>query len=132
MAQAKQLAVVTDAANPAADLSTADLVKIFTAHTQSWPDGHPIRIVLRSPSTAEMHIVVRKLFAMTPEQAASFIQSHNRNIVIADSDDAVVKLVSNTRGAIGVVDLFSITNDVKVMKVDGKLPVEQGYILRGN
>jgi hypothetical protein len=31
-----------------------------------------------------------------------------------------------------VVDLFSITNDVKVLKIDGKLPVEQGYVLRGN
>lgn len=132
MAQAKQLAVVTDGSNPATDLSTAELIKIFNTHTQNWPDGRPIRIVLRSPSSAGMHMVARKLFAMTPEQAESFVQSHSHNIVIADSDDAVVKLVSNTRGAIGVVDLFSITNDVKVMKVDGKLPVEQGYVLRGN
>ena len=34
--------------------------------------------------------------------------------------------------AIGIVDLFSITKDVKVLKIDGKLPVEPGYILKGN
>jgi ABC-type phosphate transport system substrate-binding protein len=124
--------VVTDATNPASDLTTAELVKIFNAHTQSWPDGRPIRLVLRDPSAPAMHLVVRKLFDMTPEQAQAFLQSHSHTMVVADSDDAVVKLVSNTRGAIGVVDLFSITNDVKVLKIDGKLPVEQGYVLRGN
>jgi len=52
--------------------------------------------------------------------------------MIADSDDAVIHFVSSTRGAVGVVDLYSLTKDVNVLKIDGKLPVEQGYLLRGN
>jgi hypothetical protein len=52
--------------------------------------------------------------------------------VLADSDDAVLHFVSSNRGAIGIVDLYSLTKDVKVIKIDGKLPVEQGYLLRGN
>lgn len=132
LAHAKQLAVITDANNPVVDLSTAELVKIFNAHTQTWPDGKPIKLVVHDPASADMHMVVRKLMAMTPEQAEAFLQSHNRMIVIADSDDAVLKFVSGTRGAIGIVDLFSITKDVKVLKIDGKLPVEPGYVLRGN
>jgi hypothetical protein len=40
--------------------------------------------------------------------------------------------VSTSHGAIGVVDLYSLTQDVNVLKIDGKLPVEQGYLLRGN
>lgn len=132
LAHAKQLALITDAANSTTDVSTADLVKIFNARMQSWPDGKPIRLVMRDPSSPGMHLVVRKLFEMNPEQAQSFLQSHGRTMVVVDSDDAIVKLVSGTRGAIGVVDLFSITHDVKVLKIDGKLPVEQGYVLRGN
>jgi ABC-type phosphate transport system substrate-binding protein len=132
LAQAKQLAVITDPANAVSDLSTADLVKIFNAHTQTWPDGKPVKLVMHDPSSAEMRLVVRKLMAMTPEQAEAFLQSHPHIMVIADSDDAVLKLVSGTRGAIGIVDLFSITKDVKVLKIDGKLPVEPGYVLRGN
>lgn len=131
-AQAKQLAVITDPANPVNDLSTAELVKIFNAHTQVWPDGKPVKLVLHDPSSADMHLVVRKLFAMTPEQAEAFLQSHGQMMVIADSDEAVLKFVSGTRGALGIVDLFSITKDVKVLKIDGRLPVEQGYVLRGN
>lgn len=132
LAHAKQLAVITDANNPVVDLSTAELVKIFNAHTQTWPDGKPIKLVVHDPASADMHMVVRKLMAMTPEQAEAFLQAHNRMMVIADSDDAVLKFVSGTRGAIGIVDLFSITKDVKVLKIDGKLPVEPGYVLRGN
>jgi ABC-type phosphate transport system substrate-binding protein len=132
LAHAKQLAVITDAANPVSDLSTAELIKIFNAHTQTWPDGKPIKLAVHDPGSADMHLVIRKLMAMTPEQAEIFLQSHSRTMVVADSDDAVLKFVSGTRGAIGIVDLFSITKDVKVLKIDGKLPVEPGYVLRGN
>lgn len=132
MVQAKQLAIVTDTANPNTNLTTSDLVKIFNAHTRTWPDGKPITIVLRDPSSADMQLVVRKLFAMSQEQAHAFIQAHKGAIMIADSDDAVIHFVSSTRGAVGVVDLYSLTKDVNVLNIDGKLPVEQGYLLRGN
>jgi hypothetical protein len=132
LVQAKQLAVVADVANPATDLTTAELVKIFNVRTQSWPDGRPIKLVLRDPSCADMQLVLRKLLAMTPEQAQTFVQAHRRSIVIADSDDAVLKFVATNRGWVGIVDLFSLTKDVKVLKIEGKLPVEQGYVLRGN
>ena len=126
------MAVVTDAANPANDLNSAELVKILNARTQTWPDGRPVKLVMRDLSSPEMRLVFRKLLAMTPEQAQAFLQSHSHAIVVSESDDAVLKFVSGTRGAIGIVDLFSITKDVKVLKIDGKLPVEPGYILRGN
>ncbi|MGO9123727.1 MAG: substrate-binding domain-containing protein [Terriglobales bacterium] len=130
--QAKQLAIVTDTANPTTNLAAADLMKIFNAHTRNWPDGKPIKIVLRDPSSADMQLVLRKLFGMSQEQAHAFIQAHKSAITIADSDDAVIHFVSSTRGAVGVVDLYSLTKDVNVVKIDGKLPVEQGYLLRGN
>src|SRR5262249_47729372 len=100
--------------------------------SQTWPDGRAIKVILRDPSCADMQLVVHRLLAMTPEQAHVFMQAHRGAIIMADSDDAVVKVVSTTRGAVGIVDLYSLTKDVKVLKIDGKLPVEQGYVLRGN
>lgn len=132
LAHAKQLAVITDPANPVTELTSADLVKILNAHTQTWPDGKAVKVIIHDPSSADMHLVVRKLMAMTAEQAEAFLQSHSRMMVVADSDDAVLKYVSGTRGAIGIIDLYSITRGVKVLKIDGKLPVEPGYALRGN
>jgi ABC-type phosphate transport system substrate-binding protein len=132
MLQAKQLAIVADTANTTSNLSATDLIKIFNAHTRSWPDGRPIKIAMRDPSSADMLLVLRKLLNMTPEQVRGFVQAHRDVIVVADSDDAVIHFVSTTHGALGVVDLYSLTKGVNVMKIDGKLPVEQGYLLRGN
>lgn len=132
LAGAKQLAIVTDTSNPATNVSTADLLKIFTLHTHAWPDGKPIMIVVRDPGANEMQLFLRKVLNMTPDQARAFIQAHKASIVIADSDDAVIHFVSSNRGAIGVIDLYSLTKDVNILKIDSKLPVEQGYLLRGN
>jgi ABC-type phosphate transport system substrate-binding protein len=130
--QAKQFAIVSDKANTTSNLTASELVKIFNVHSHSWPDGKPITIVMRDPSSADMQLVVRKLLNMTPEQAHAFVVAHRDAIMIADSDDAVMRFVSTSHGAIGVVDLYSLTQDVNVLKIDGKLPVEQGYLLRGN
>jgi ABC-type phosphate transport system substrate-binding protein len=129
--EAKQLAVVADSENPTVNVSAADLQKIFNLRTRNWADGKAVILVMRDPSAAEMQLVLRKLLNMTPEQASSFVQAHKGLVVVADSDEAVIRFVSTNRGAIGVVDLYSLTKDVRVMKVDGKLPVEQGYLLRG-
>jgi ABC-type phosphate transport system substrate-binding protein len=131
-AQASQLAIVADRANTTTNLAGADLIKIFNGHNKSWPDGKAIKIVMRDPTSTEMQLVLRKLLNMTPEQAHTFIQAHRDAIVIADSDDAVLRFVSGSPGALGVVDLYSLTKNVNVVKIDGKLPVEQGYLLRGN
>jgi ABC-type phosphate transport system substrate-binding protein len=131
-AYARQFAVIADTNNSVINVTSAELVKIFSGHTRSWPDGKPIKIILRDPSAAGMELAARKLFNMSGDQARAFARVHSDMITIADSDEAVIRFVSTTRGAIGVVDLYSLTKDVNVLKVDSKLPVEQGYFLRGN
>ena len=130
--QAKQFAIVADKANATSNLSASELVKIFNARNRSWPDGKAIRVVMRDPSSADMQLVLHKLLNMTAEQAHAFVLAHREAIMVAESDDAVLRFVSTSPGAIGVVDLYSLTQDVNVVKIDGKLPVEQGYLLRGN
>jgi ABC-type phosphate transport system substrate-binding protein len=132
LAQGKQLAVVADTGNSTTNLSSAELAKIFNQHQRSWPDGKSITVVVRDPSCADMQLVLRKLFNMNADQARDFIQAHKGAIVVADSDDSILKFVSTNRGAIGIIDLYSLTKGVNVVKIDGKLPVEQGYLLRGN
>jgi ABC-type phosphate transport system substrate-binding protein len=132
LVHAKQLAVVTDTSNPTTNLSSADLLKIFNLRMRAWTDGKPVIIVVRDPSASDMQLLLRKVLNMNPDQAHAFIQAHKGSIVVADSDDAVIRFVSSNRGAIGVIDLYSLTKDVNVLKIDSKLPVEQGYLLRGN
>lgn len=130
--QAKQLAVVTGNDNSVATLSSADLQKLFALHTHAWPNGKPVIVVMRDPASSDMALVLRKVLNMTPEQANAFVQAHKGSVVVAASDEAVIRFVASNHGAIGIVDLYSLTKDVRVLKIDGKLPVEQGYFLRGN
>jgi len=129
---AKQLAVVTDTANSTTNVTTQDLQKIFNLRMRTWADGKPVIIVMRDPSAGEMQLLLHKVLNMSAEQAHAFIQAHRGAIVVADSDDAVIRFVASNRGAVGVIDLYSLTKDVNVLKIDSKLPVEQGYLLRGN
>lgn len=129
---AKQLAVIADAANATSNITAAELISLFTTHTHTWTDGKPVTVVVRDPSSTDMELVLRKVLNMNVAQARAFVQAHKPAVVVADSDDAVLRFVAANRGAIGIVDLYSLTKDVKVIKVDGKLPVEQGYLLRGN
>jgi hypothetical protein len=132
LAQAKQLAVVTEKSNTTTNVSAADLSKLFLAKTRTWPDGKPVVIVVRDLTSPDMQLVLRRVFNMTPVEARGFVNAHHEAMIVADSDEAVIKYVSGKRGAIGIVDLFSLTKDVNVVKVDGKLPVEQGYFLKGD
>jgi hypothetical protein len=61
--------------------------------------------------------------------AKELIATHSDVIVLADSDAAAIKMVESTPGAIGLVDVHAISGtQVRVVKVDGKLPMELGYL----
>jgi ABC-type phosphate transport system substrate-binding protein len=129
---AKQLVIVTDKDSTTTNIKASDLANIFNAHTRTWQDGKTIQIVMRDPSTEDAQLVLRRILNMTTDQARTFIQSHHGVIIVASSDVAILHFVANNRGSIGVVDLYSLTKDVQVVKIDGKLPLEPGYLLKGN
>jgi hypothetical protein len=52
--------------------------------------------------------------------------------VIVGSEEELLKAVASVPGAVGLVDVYSITSGINVIKVEGKLPLEQGYVLKGN
>jgi hypothetical protein len=62
------------------------------------------------------------------KELKSFIATHEESISTVDSDDDVLKLVETTPGAVGLVDVRSINDQVNVVRVDGKLPMEAGYL----
>jgi ABC-type phosphate transport system substrate-binding protein len=50
------------------------------------------------------------------------------SILTVGTDADVIQAVASTPGAIGFVEERSITDRVVVVKVDGKLPGESGYL----
>jgi len=137
-AGAKDLAVVVNKANSVKTLSMAELVKVSKGETGKWPDGRPVTFVTRDPASPEMKIELQKIYGITPQEVAALINTANHGrtdhpaIVVLNSDEAVVKRVESTPGAVGVVDVYSITGGISVLKIGGKLPLEPGYALHGN
>jgi ABC-type phosphate transport system substrate-binding protein len=132
LAQAKQFAVVVDKDNKTDNMKAADLANILNGKTVTWADGKPIRIVMRDPSSQDVEFVFRRVLNMTSEQAHAFIQAHPKLIVVAATDEEISRLVSVVRGSIGILDLYSLTKDVKVVRIDGKLPFDVDYLLKGS
>jgi len=45
-----------------------------------------------------------------------------------DSDEDVLNYVEKTPGAIGLVAVRSVNVHVNIIRVDGKVPMEEGYL----
>jgi hypothetical protein len=130
--QAKQLAVIVDKTNNTVGMSAADLTKVFKFDSHKWPDGRPVILVLRDPNSPEMQTAIQKLYHMRPEEFKALLAAHVSGVIMVHSEDELLKSVESIPGAVGLVDVYSINGRVNVLKVDGKLPLEQGYFLKGN
>ncbi len=135
LAAIKNMAIVTAASSKLADVPLADLVKYCKGTAKAWPDGRNFTIVIKNPDAPEMRGVLMKLFGAAGGEAKAAIAKLNetRTVVkVVDGDEELLKAVEGTPGAIGVVDVYSINSSVKVLRVDGKLPFDVGYALKGN
>ena len=138
VSEAKDIALISNKANHVDGMTVAELVKMCKGQTSHWPDGKEVSFVIRDPGTPEMRLVLERIYAMPKEEVANLIATANHNrtnhpaIVIVDTDEALVKKVESTPGAIGLVDVYAITGGVTVVKIGGKLPLQPGYVLHGN
>jgi ABC-type phosphate transport system substrate-binding protein len=129
----KNLAVVVAADSNLPDLTMAEFTKLSKGAQKSWPDGRNFTLVLKDPTSPEMHVAVQKLFGVSPSDAKTAIAKINEVrplIKIVGSDEDVFRTVTTTPGAVGLVDVYTINSAVKVLHIDGKLPFDVGYALK--
>jgi ABC-type phosphate transport system substrate-binding protein len=121
------MAVVVSKDNSVDNMTSAQLGKIFRAETRKWPDGKPVVLVFHRASTGET-ITLQHLNKMSAAQLQAWITEHHDSLKMVDSDQDVLSLVENNSGAVGLVDVRSVNDHVKIVHVDGKLPMEDGYL----
>ena len=137
-AQAKDLALISNKSNEVVAVTLPELVKVCKGQVSRWPDGKPVSFITRDPAAPEMKLLLEKVYGMSKDEVKATIASANHSranhpaIVVVDTDEAVVKKVESLPGAVGLVDVYSISGAVTVLKVGGKLPLEPGYPLHGN
>jgi len=126
-AHAHHLAVVAQTANHTRSVTTSELRKIARAEIRKWPSGENVVFVFNKNSAITLQAVARLCNFSEPE-AVKFFNRHKQAVILLESDAEVLSFVSGTPGAVGLVDVHSISNQINVLKVDGKLPLEKGYL----
>jgi len=124
---AHHIAVVTNRDNPVQNLSSAALAKILKGETKKWGNGMEVSLVLHKSSPDENRALER-LIKMNEQQLKVFLQAHKDSIHLVESDAEVIEAVASSPGALGLVEAHSITERITVVRVDGKLPLESGYL----
>ena len=124
---AHHTAVIVNKDNAVENVSSTHLVKMIRGEVKKWPDGKNVVLVLHRDSAGENETLER-LNKMTPAEWKAFVAAHKDSITFVDTDADVLKAVQSEPGALGLIEEHSIDNSVNVVRVDGKLPLEFGYL----
>jgi ABC-type phosphate transport system substrate-binding protein len=124
---ARHTAVVVNKENGVENVTSAHLAKMIRGEIKKWPNGKNILLVLHKASTGEAETLER-LNRMSTAEWKAFLVAHRDSIVFVETDADVLKTVQAEPGAVGFIEVHSVDNTVNVVHVDGKLPMEFGYL----
>jgi phosphate transport system substrate-binding protein len=130
------IAIVVHKDTDVDNLSLHELRSIFLANQQFWSNRKRIILLVRAPKSEERDFVLNTIYQMDEAQfrqywiAKMFRAEVPRGPKIVFSTDMTLELVVAIPGSISFINASQVTDDVKVVRVDGKLPTEEGYPLQ--
>jgi hypothetical protein len=130
------VAVVVNSGVPVDDLTISELRRVVLGDREFWPGGVRIRLIMRAPVAHERDVVL-SLCRMTEAQirqhwiAKVFRADTPLTPIVVSSNEAAVDLVNRFPGAIVFIDAsLAGKGGLKVVKIEGHVPGEKGYVLR--
>ncbi len=130
------IAIVVHKDSQVENMSLDDLRSIFLADQQFWPDRTRVILLVRAPQSDERDFVLNRIYQMTEAQfrqywiAKMFRAEVPRGPKIVFSTDMALDLVVAIPGSISFIRADEVTDDIKVIRVDGLLPSDPGYPLK--
>ena len=130
------IAVIVHPDVPVDNLTLADLRRILIGDREFWTSGSRVTLFIRAPIARERDAMVKDVCQMTEAQ---FRQHWIAKVFRADtatppkivySTQMALEQVSRTPGALAFVEAPVTGKGVKVIKIDGRSPGQQGYKLR--
>ncbi len=107
------------------NLTSADLAGIFEGTKTAWPDGTPVRPILRPSTDADVETVR----GISPRVAAALDKAMRREgMILAMSDREVADLLERNRGTFGALTLSLVEGEkrhVRVLSFNGVRPDAQ-------
>lgn len=127
-----RLAVVVAKSSKISDLSIYDVKRLYQGETVSRPGAGKF-VPLAQPSSSQDRVGFDKaVLGMSPEQVARYwvdrrIRGHAGPPKSIESPALLQRVVARVDGAVGYVRTSHVQGDVKVLRIDGKLPEDAGY-----
>jgi phosphate transport system substrate-binding protein len=131
-----EVAVVIHPGVPLDNISVSELRRLLLGDREFWPGSVRVTLLIRAPVAHERDVVLKEICQMSEAQfrqhwiAKVFRAEAALAPKITYSNEMAVDLVSRIPGAITFVDVAQVTKGTKVVKVDGRLPGQEGYVLR--
>jgi len=133
--ESREFAVVAHPGVEAAELGFSDFKKIMLGDRQFWPSGQKVVLIVRAPVAEARTLLLERVFEMTEAQyrqywiAKVFRAEATSEPRIVLSSGEVLELVGLMPGSVSVVAAEDVPAGLKVIKIDGLLPGEEGYPL---
>ncbi len=130
------IAIVVHKDLPIENLSLEELRSIFLADRQFWENRTRITLLVRAPQSDERTFVLERIYQMSEARfrqywiAKMFRAEVPRGPKIVLSTGMTLDLVVAIPGSISFTRADTVTDDVKVIRVDGLLPSDEGYPLK--
>ena len=133
-------AAVVHPSNATRDLRLRDLTSLFEGANRQWPNRSGVVLVERDAGSAPFRYLMGRLLNTTPGEYKRSLQNIEYrgetpvSIKILNSDAAACQYVFNVPSAIAIVETASLAlaacRGIQVLRIDGKLPGEEGYRLK--
>ena len=132
----QSLAIVVNRANPVDNMSFSELRKIFLGRRSHWSNGRRIAVVMLDYGQPERETILGRIYQMDENGYRNyFLRGMFRGEVFMSpktlaSPIVVRKFVFNAPGAIGYLRASDVDDSVKVVRIDGHLPLDKDYALQ--
>jgi ABC-type phosphate transport system substrate-binding protein len=132
------VAVVVHHSNPMNEISSVQLRHIYLGDQTRWSDNQKITILLLPRGSDERRTVLRTLLKMSEDDfTRHWISKIFRGDVTSGpktgaTPASILKLTAGLPAALGILDANDVpaeAADVKILRLDGKAPGDDGYPL---
>jgi hypothetical protein len=137
LAGAAELAVVVSTQNPVDELSVSDLREVLLMERQHWRGGRRIYLILPGSGTLEKDLLLRRALRMSEDA----LRRHYLGKLYGGeipafpgtvaSGSAARTVVAHAPNALAIIDSSEVDSTVKVLRIGGRRPGDEGYLLAG-
>ncbi len=128
---AEPIAVIVNKNNSTNGIKSSLLANMFMGKAGKWPDGQKL-FVVDHPSDSEVRFQFYKI-VLNSKPTKKFLKPKSPlpfKPMILKTDLSTRIFTTRIPNAIGYIYLSKVNDKVKVLEIDGKIPGDEGYMIR--